>query len=247
VGICIAYRGKLRDRALVPELVRDLTAKAKSVGWLYKTMDELVAEGHVTCSGLEGITLFPHRECDPLHYHFDGEGTFTNHTYHALLTDKKKAAMMLEALAESAAFMQKATTGPKAKASARRERKGAGLHASLPDLSSAGTLDFFKEGSRYNWVKTQHAGSKVHIAVCAVMRHIKQRYAPDLEIKDDSGYFADGDEQKLEAQLAQVDRILSVASQAIATAAASAKGPMSLDTFVDRINEELADAGNKLH
>ena len=52
MGICIAYTGKLREPALVPEFIRDLKAKAQAVGWPCKTMDELVAEELVTCSGL---------------------------------------------------------------------------------------------------------------------------------------------------------------------------------------------------
>src|SRR5437762_623338 len=89
MGITIAYTGKLSDAALVPELVSDLTAKAKDAGWLCKTMKELLAEGRVKCPGLEGISLYPHRECEPVHFHFDPEGTFINHTYHALLNDSK--------------------------------------------------------------------------------------------------------------------------------------------------------------
>jgi len=126
---------------------------------------------------------------------------------------------------------------------------GAGPRVSIgvPGLPEAPGVDFFKEGSLYNWTKTQFAGPKVHVAVCAILRYVKERYAPELEVKDDSGYFSEGDYEKLEAQLAYVDRITSLASEAIQAAAASSKGPMTLDAFVDRINEELAEAKNKLH
>src|SRR5262249_22001366 len=111
------------------------------------------------------------------------------------------------------------------------------------ETSERGTL--FEQGMRYNFTKTQFAGAKVHVAVCAVLRHVKQRYAPDLEIKDDSGYFVDGDYDKLEAQLAEVDYFLSITRRAAKAAAAS--GPSTLDAFIDRLNAELADAPNKLH
>jgi hypothetical protein len=242
MGIAIAYRGRLDDPGVVAELVEDLAAKARSAGWLYKTMQELLAEGRVTCAGLEGITLYPHRECEPVHFHFNGEGTFTNHTYHALLSDTKKANMMREALAESAALTRSLTRA------AREESAGAQpIRIGVPDLPEAPGADFFKEGSRYNWTKTQFAGPKVHVAVCAILRYVKQRYARDLEIDDDSGYFIDGDYAKLEAQIAYVDRITSLTSQAIGAVAASSTGSMSLDAFVERINKELADADNKLH
>jgi hypothetical protein len=97
---------------------------------------------------------------------------------------------------------------------------------------------FLEAGSRYNWTKTQFAGASVHAAVCAILRYVKQRYATDLEVTDDSGYFLDEDYQKLEAQLAYVDRLVS----ATRAAAKSNAGPMTLNAFVDRINEELAQA-----
>jgi hypothetical protein len=51
-------------------------------------------------------------------------------------------------------------------------------------MPEAPGVDLFKKGSRYNWTKTQFAGPKVHIAVCAVLRYVKQRYAPELEVKE---------------------------------------------------------------
>jgi hypothetical protein len=251
MGICIAYSGKLRDPTLVPALVSDLKAKAEAVGWPCKTMTELIAEELVVCAGLEGITLYPHRECEPVHFHFDQEGTFVNHSYYRLLTDKEHADMIRQALAESAAFMLGVTEESEKKAGGRRKAKAGGgeLQASIgvPGMEEVPGEAFFEEGLRYNWTKTQFAGAKVHVAVCVILNYVKQRYAPELEIKDDSGYWDDHDYKKLETQLAYVDYLTSVTSQAVEAAAASGKGPMTLDAFVDRINEELAEAKNKLH
>ena len=250
MGISIAYTGKLRDPTVVPELVTDLAAKAAAAGWPSKTMKELIEDRRVTCSGLEGITLYPHRECEPLHFHFDGEGTFINHTYHALLSDPKMADMMRQALAESAANTRNLTRAAQENAGrGGADARGGGprVSVSVPSLPAAPGVEFFKEGSRYNWTKTQFAGPKVHVAVCAILRYVKQRYAPELQVNDDSGYFVDGDYEKLEGQLAYVERLTSLASQAIEAAAAASKGPMTLDAFVARINEELAEAKDKLH
>lgn len=245
MGISIAYSGKLRDPALIPELVADLAAKAESAGWLSKTMKELVAEKRVTCSGLEGITLYPHRECEPLHFHFDEEGTFTNHYYHALLHDPEMADMMRQALAESAALTR--NLAERAQSPQTDAGHGGGPRITVPTLPEASGVEFFKRGSRYNWTKTQFAGPKVHVAVCAILRYVKERYAPDLQVKDDSGYFTSGDYAKLEAELAYVERLTSITTSAVQAAATSSKGPMTLDEFVNRINEELAEAKNKLH
>lgn len=250
MGISIAYKGKLRDPSVVPELIEDLTSRAKSIGWMCKTMKEMLAEGRVKLPGLEGITLYPHRECEPLHLHFDEEGTFTNHTYHSLLHDTEMARMVREALAESASLIHELKQSElEETASKGRARQGSGpLHATIgiPGMPAVPGTDFFKKGSRYNWTKTQFAGPEVHIAVCAMLKYVKQRYAPDLEIKDDSGYFLDGDAEKLAAQMGYVDRILSVTSQA-AEAVVSKGGVSSLGSFVERLNEEIAEINSKLH
>jgi hypothetical protein len=249
MGISIAYRGKLRDPGSVPALIDDLTAKARSVGWMCKTMKEMLAEGRVRCPGLEGVTLYPHRECEPLHFHFDEEGTFTNHTYYSVLHDPNMARMMREAMAESAALVQGIKGARKKEAGQGRAHEGGGgqsIRVGIPDMPAAPGNDFFLEGSRYNWTKTQFAGPKVHIAVCAMLRYVKQRYAPDLEIKDDSGYFLDGDEAKLAVQMSYIDRLVMVTSKSV-EAIASSGGAMTLDEFVDRLNEELADPKSKLH
>lgn len=248
MGICIAYVGKLRAPALVGELVTDLKAKAGAVGWPCKIMAELVAEDLVTCSGLDGITLYPHRACDPLHFHFDREGTFTNHTYYKLLQDPESADMMRRALAESAALTRQLTGGAQANAGrGEAEPGGLNVRVSVADMPEDPGTSFFEEGSRYNFTKTQFAGARVHTAVCAILRHVQQRYAPELEIKDDSGYFIDHDYEKLETQLAYTDYMVSITKQAVEAAAASSKGPMTLEAFVDRINAELAEAKSKLH
>jgi hypothetical protein len=251
MGISIAYSGKLRAPALVPEFVRDLKAWAEAVGWPCKTMTELVAEKLVTCAGLEGITLYPHPECEPLHFHFDREGTFVNHTYCTLLEDTESAAMMRQALAESAALTRRLNAAAQNKAGrdGREEGGGIGLQVSIgiPGLTEAPGKEFLERGLLYNWTKTQFAGAKVHVAVCAILHLVKQRYAPELEVTDDSGYFVDEDYQKLETQLAYVGYLASVASQAVVAAAAPGAGPMTLDAFVQRIKAELAEANNKLH
>ena len=247
MGICIAYRGKLCEPAIIPDLVSDLKTKAKAVGWPCKTMAQLVAEGQIRCSGLEGITLLPHRACDPVHFHFDADGAFVNHLYYALVHDAEQAAMIRQAIADSNAFVESLTQRSRKQRSrkdARPRRGGVQVSVGIAE-ASADRGTFFEQGMRYNFTKTQFAGPKVHAAVCAVLRHVQQRYAPELEIKDDSGFFEDGDYEKLESELAQVDHALSLTKQAVETVAAS--GRMTLDTFIARINAELAEAPSKLH
>jgi hypothetical protein len=248
MGICIGYRGKLSDPAVTGELVADLQGKARAAGWPSKTMEELLGQGLVTCAGLAGMTVYPHRECEPVHLHFDGDGTFVNHFYVGLLRDEKKAGMMMEALAESIALTRqlgaRKQTGVRRPRGARRERGPASVRAA--ELTPPGA-EFFKEGTRHNWTKTQFAGPRVHAAVCDLLRHVKARYAPDLEVTDDSEYFADGDYAKLEASFAYIERMVDLTTQAFATVTSGSSAPKTLDGLLDRVNAELAGARDKLH
>jgi hypothetical protein len=254
MGISIAYRGKLRSPDLVPELVADVRARAEAAGWRHKEMAELLADGTVKRAGLTGITVYPHRECEPLRFHFDAEGVFTNHHYHDMLApDSEMARMMREAFAESAALTRTLTSSKSAggKKGKKKGKKGAPAGAPRIEVAAlpadAGSPSFMEQGMRYNWTKTQFAGPDVHIAVCDLLRHVKERYAPDLHVKDDSGYFVDGDREKLLGQLAYVDRMVSLTASAFQSAAASKTAPRSLGALLDRVNDELAGAKDKLH
>jgi hypothetical protein len=244
MGICIAYLGKLRSPDLVPELIADLRARAEAAGWGYMEMEELVREGRVSCEGLQGLSLFPHRECEPLRLHFDEEGVFVNHAYQSMRQPgSKMGQMMRDALVESASLSRKLAAQAKDDAP-----KGAGPSVSVVALpEDFGSSKFVEEGRRYNWTKTQFAGPDVHIAVCAVLRHVKERYAPDLEIVDDTGYFDHGDRDKLCGQMGVVERLVGLAGAAFQSVAGSKTPPTSMGDLLGRVNEELASAKDKLH
>lgn len=56
-------------------------------------------------------------------------------------------------------------------------------------------------------VKTHYAGTDAHRAFCDFLRHIKASYMPDLSVTDESGYWDHGDESKLKAYFARLDRL----------------------------------------
>jgi hypothetical protein len=212
MGITISYSGKLRDPSVIPELIADVTAMAEAAGWHVKSMEELIAEGRVTCSGLRGVSIWPHPQSEPVRLHFDDEGNFINPAYYALLVDPAQAMEFFAALA----------------------RPGQELPREPPQ---PGEIEFFREGSRHVWTKTQHAGARGHVAVCALLRHVKQRYAPGLRVKDDSGYFETGDYARLEGELATVDHLIGRAREAFVTA--GREGVTSMDALVQRAGQEL--------
>lgn len=243
MGISIAYRGKLSSPALIPELLMDLRARSDAAGWRRREMAELIADGTVECPGLSGITLYPHPRCEPLRFHFDAEGVFVNDRYQAWLDPSSEASkMMREALAASGLLTAKLVAGADKKG---KKRKKGGITASpvtLPD-NVLGT-SFLEQGRLYNWTKTQFAGPDVHIAICELLRHVKERYAPDLEVTDDGGYFHDRDRENLEAQLGHVDRMIGLTAAAFESAGGTTT---SLGDLLERVNDELSGAKDKLH
>ena len=235
MSICIAYKGKLSDPALLPEFLRDMAQKAEAAGWRYKMMSQLLAEGAITCAGLEGITLYP-PQSERLNFHFDKEGNLVNLEFWRLLHDSRWEDMVLDALARSAAFIRgEELPGPRRSGKARRARS----------QSDANLRGMFEEGKFYNWTQTQHAGPKVHMAVCALLRHVMQTYIPGLEVRDDSDYFTEGDETKLEVRFALVERHLAFAHEAVMSVAAT--NPKSFDDFVNKLETELNKEKEKLH
>jgi hypothetical protein len=49
----------------------------------------------------------------------------------------------------------------------------------------------------YFFVKTQFAPIEVHIAVCELLRFVKDNYMPGLEVRDEGWYWETGDREKL--------------------------------------------------
>jgi hypothetical protein len=75
------------------------------------------------------------------------------------------------------------------------------LHA-LCDLLAPGGEPIY-----YVAVKTHYAGTDAHRAFCDLLRHIKDSYMPNLAVTDESEYWDHGDESKLKAYFARLDRL----------------------------------------
>lgn len=87
MGISIHYRGRINDVAMVTSLTDELEDFAQSLGWRTqhwredwtKPGTERISqrEGHIRITGhvpLQGVTLFPHKDCEPLSLTFDPKG-----------------------------------------------------------------------------------------------------------------------------------------------------------------------------
>lgn len=53
----------------------------------------------------------------------------------------------------------------------------------------------------YFFVKTQFAPVEVHIAICELLRFVKDNYMPGLKVRDEGGYWQTGDREKLAMHL----------------------------------------------
>jgi hypothetical protein len=223
MGITIAYRGKLSDPGRVDEMVHEVQAFASHMGWRTWTVAELVAEGHIKGTALRGITVSVDPECEAVHFHIDDQGRFVNHSYYAYAHDAEARAMFVEAMQNMAAFMPASAGLP-----------GTGLDA------------FLAEGVTYNWTKTQHGGPAAHVQACTVIRFVRDRFAPELEVTDDTGYFEHGRLEELEAQMAQIDQALHLARRAVERISQEG-GSSDLQGLIERLQHYMDEERDMLH
>jgi len=92
MGITIYYRGRINSLDLIGPLSYEMEDIARSLGWgahlwnedlskpntarIQRRKDNIRIIGHVP---LNGITLFPHRDCEQLSLTFDRVGNLTDH------------------------------------------------------------------------------------------------------------------------------------------------------------------------
>lgn len=207
MGVTIAYTGKLSDPAAVSRLTEDMSRLCSDMGWPVRDVQSVVLESALvkpTSTNLRGISVQTHPHCEWLHLHVAPDGRLVNHFYWSMLQDTEHAARIMESLRENERAVS-AMIGKCSATSTTRPGRSAGnsVHLHKVDLTPK-ELDL-NAGAEYNWVKTQYGGVNAHVAVCRVLAHVKDRYAPELQVKDDSGYFDHGRLEQLEHALAEVD------------------------------------------
>jgi hypothetical protein len=87
-------------------------------------------------------------------------------------------------------------------------------------------------------VDTLKHGPPAHMAVCEVLDFVKQHYAPNLEVHDDSGYFRHRDRERLEAAMAETNALLGEVVLAVGCLVAesgSATRAPTLDAVIRRV------------
>ncbi|HEY6561983.1 MAG TPA: hypothetical protein VI072_32170 [Polyangiaceae bacterium] len=240
MGVTIAYRGQLDDRASLPKLTADIQGACRELGWSCKDVETLVREGTDGCAGLSGVSLQTHPRCEWLHLHFDADGHLTNHFYWALLSDSDYAARVSAMLSENQRALRQLMGGERAE---RQKEHSGGTLVDVVEVDPS-SLDL-AQGVRYNWVKTQYAGSAAHVGVCGVLRHLKERYASGLIVDDDSGYFEHRNLANLERALAEVEVLVHrVTREVRSIPSGSVQTPRDL---IERLKRALVRPKDDLH
>lgn len=233
MGVKVSYRGSLADPARVDEMVREIQAFAEHMGWRTWSVPELVESGELDTDGLRGVSVQVAPGCEPVHFHVDDQGRFVNHTYYALMHDAKKRRWMFAALRSNAAVLRGEAEPITFEELDRLSEE--------EDDDSASGLPFVEEGVGYNWTKTQFGGPAAHVQVCTLLRFVRDRFAPDLEVEDDTGYFEHGRLEEVTSEMALVDQTLRLVAGAVDRV--SQEGSVSsLQELLDRLQRYVDEA-----
>jgi hypothetical protein len=234
MGVIVAYEGSLEDASRMPELVERIRNACRSLGWQCQDVHEL--GGSEACRALSGVSLCVHPRCDWLHLHVEPDGRFVNLFYWELANDRQCAERFFGMLRENQRQIEE--LGMAGKAAPRSKKRSVEVVQLDPEAIDVDA------GIGYNFVKTQHGGAMAHVAVCSVLRWVKEEYAPNLQVSDDSEYFESGDLARLERELAAVDAVIAALSRGLGHDAGEVG---SIDDLVERIESVLADLRGHLH
>jgi hypothetical protein len=223
MGIMIAYQGQLSDPGRVDEMVRDIQAFADHMKWRTWTVADLVAQGHIRDTGLRGITVSVHSKSQALHFHIDSQGRFVNHSYHAAIHNAEDRRLFIEAMLNSRNYIPASTETPE------------------PDLD-----EFFDKGVTYNWTKTQFGGPAAHVQACTLIRFVRDRFAPELYVKDDTGYFEHGRLEELTAKMGQVEQVIHLVQRA-AERIQDEGGVSDLKGLLEKLQHYMDEERTMLH
>lgn len=92
---------------------------------------------------------------------------------------------------------------------------------------------------RKTWlfIKTQFGGIETHITVVKLLQYLKQKYLPDMEVEDESGYWHTGDIAELKKRFHMVEEGLSTVQQSISGAGLSPED--SADEMIRKIEDAI--------
>ncbi|MFO7846295.1 MAG: hypothetical protein R6V27_07030 [Balneolaceae bacterium] len=87
-------------------------------------------------------------------------------------------------------------------------------------------------------VKTQFAPVDSHIAIIKLMKYLRGSFIPDLEVKDEGGYWESEDEKQLESRMESLNQAMGSLEEGFTV--------IPKDVFRNRSAEEIADLIERL-
>ena len=96
-----------------------------------------------------------------------------------------------------------------------------------------------KEEEAFLSVKTQFAPAEVHIAVVNLLRFLKKRYIPNLEVHDEGGYWETSDKEKLIEKMKFLDEKMDLVAKALSEIQIENARDLSLEELAKIIEEKL--------
>jgi hypothetical protein len=88
-------------------------------------------------------------------------------------------------------------------------------------------------------VKTQYAGERVHIAVIELLKYIKNKYIPDLDVEDDGDYWDKEDRESLRVNFDRVRVAIDGLGNALDDHAAGKKADPSYSQIIKTIERAI--------
>lgn len=103
---------------------------------------------------------------------------------------------------------------------------------------------FKKEGrldpeNAYLSVKTQFAPPEIHIAIIQLLRFLKKRYIPNLEVHDEGGYWETSDKTELENRLQSINEGLDKLERLFSEINVENEEPLTVEKLIKLIEEKL--------
>jgi hypothetical protein len=195
MGVEIFYSGSLADRSRIPAFEKDLGDLSRERGWHHFYAQDALARSPFPVD-LRGLSLIPYPGSGLVHFHVSPDGRFV---------DMLEYGRTCVSIAASESRGSGQASKPLASAAEEELRRLSPTAYALRHDVVVGELS----------VRTLKYGPRAHIAVCEVLDYVKQRYAPDLEISDDTDYFVHRDPERLAATMAEASAMMSGVMRAI--------------------------------
>jgi hypothetical protein len=91
----------------------------------------------------------------------------------------------------------------------------------------------------WNFIKTQFAPPDVHISIIKLLKYLKKRYIPDLDVMDEGGYWDNEDKASLVENLRFIEEKMDRVAQILGEIDLDNSKPLTAEQLGDMLEERL--------